>query len=184
MTTQKTIDIPHLGGSQIGYRFGAEYDPALPTLVLINSFTTSSELYLSQFADKDLVSKVNLLALEPYGHGATRTASEQFTYWDSAIANLQVLERLGIPSAFVLGTSQGGWIAMRMALLAPNRIKGVIPGSSHQNSLTFDELQRWFTQREAERVEVQFETWRESFEPLPDPRVVGCTSHGLLETCA
>jgi len=127
MLAIETIDIPHFGGSRIGYRFGAEYNPALPTMVLVNSFTTSSELYRAQFADQALMSKVNLLALEPYGHGATRTESEQFTYWDSAIANLQVLEKLGISSAFVLGTSQGGWIAVRMAILAPDVIKGIIP---------------------------------------------------------
>lgn len=127
MTKFQTIDIPHLGGSKIGCRTVGDYNSHLPTLVLINSFTTSSELYRLQFADPNLVSKVNLLALEPYGHGATRTASEQFTYWDSAIANIQVLDHLGIKSAFVLGTSQGGWIAMRMALLSPSRIDGVIP---------------------------------------------------------
>lgn len=131
MTSLQTIEIPHLGGSAIGCRFSAPYNPALPTLVLINSFTTSSDLYRKQFADTALVSRVNLLALEPYGHGATRTSSEQFTYWDSAIANLQVLDKLGIEAAFVLGTSQGGWIAVRMAILAPSRIKGIIPlGSS------------------------------------------------------
>lgn len=127
MSNLQIIEIPHLGGSQIGYRLAADYNPGLPTLVMINSFTTSSELYRKQFADENLVSKINLLAIEPYGHGGTRTTSEQFTYWDSAIANIQVLERLGIPSAFALGTSQGGWIAMRMALLAPSRINGVIP---------------------------------------------------------
>lgn len=127
MLAIETIEIPHLGGSQVGYRFGAKYNPALPTMVLVNSFTTSSELYRAQFADNALTSKVNLLAIEPYGHGATRTKSEQFTYWDSAIANLQVLEKLGISSAFVLGTSQGGWIAVRMAILAPDAIRGIIP---------------------------------------------------------
>lgn len=30
-------------------------------------------------------------------------------------------------------------------------------------------------------MEVQFETWKESFSGLPDPRVVGRTSHGLLD---
>src|SRR5688500_5289162 len=61
-----------------------------------------------------------------YGHGRTRGSYEQFTYWDSAIANLQVLDALGISAAFVLGTSQGGWIAARMAMLAPGSVKGVI----------------------------------------------------------
>jgi pimeloyl-ACP methyl ester carboxylesterase len=123
----KTIDVPHLGGSQIGYCFGAVYNPALPTLVMVNSFTTSSELYKDQFEDKALLSKINLLAIEPYGHGLTCTKRPTFTYWDTAIANIQVLEKLGISSAFALGTSQGGFIVARMALVEPGKIRGIIP---------------------------------------------------------
>ena len=122
----QTVTVPHLGGSTIGYTFGQDYDPSKPTLVLVNSFTTSVELYRPQFADEALSGTANLLAIEPFGHGATRASYEQFTYWDSAVANLQVLEALGIDQAFALGTSQGGWIAARMAMLAPERVKGII----------------------------------------------------------
>jgi pimeloyl-ACP methyl ester carboxylesterase len=127
MSDTETIQIPHLGGSTIGYRFGKTHDASLPTLVMVNSFTTSVELYRPQFADEKLAATANLLALEPYGHGQTRASYEQFTYWDTAIAGLQVLDALGISEAFVLGTSQGGWIAARMAMLAPGTIKGIIP---------------------------------------------------------
>jgi pimeloyl-ACP methyl ester carboxylesterase len=123
----QTIRIPHLGGSMIAYRFGRAYDASLPTLVMVNSFITSSALYEPQFSDAALAATANLLAIELYGHGATRTDVEQFTYWDTAAANLQVLDALGIPSAFVLGTSQGGWICARMAMLAPHKIKGIMP---------------------------------------------------------
>lgn len=123
---EQTVQVPHLGGSTVGYTFGRPYDPALPTLALINSYTTSAELYRPQFADPALGSAVNLLALEPYGHGRTRASYEHFTYWDSAVANLQALEALGIREAFVLGTSQGGWVAVRMTLLAPDVAKGLI----------------------------------------------------------
>ncbi|MEU8874950.1 alpha/beta hydrolase [Streptomyces javensis] len=124
---ERTVEIPHLGGSTVGCAFARPYDPALPTLVLINSYTTSAELYRPQFADPALGSAANLLALEPYGHGRTRASYQHFTYWDSAVANLQALEALGIREAFVLGTSQGGWVAVRMALLAPDAVKGLIP---------------------------------------------------------
>jgi len=126
MSSAETITVPHLGSSTIGYRFGQPYDAALPTLVMVNSFSTSVELYRPQFADEKLAATANLLALEPYGHGRTRATYGQFTYWDSAVANLQVLDALGIPEAFVLGTSQGGWVATRMAMLAPRTVKGVI----------------------------------------------------------
>lgn len=98
------------------------YDPSKPTLILVNSFTTSSELYQEQYQNQKLTSKMNLLAIELLGHGQTRTKSENFTYWDTAIMNLQVMDVLGIKKAFVLGTSQGGWITVRMALLAPDKV--------------------------------------------------------------
>lgn len=122
----ETAAVAHLGGSTVGYRFGQPYDAAKPTLVLVNSFSTSVELYRPQFADDQLRQTANLLAIELYGHGATRAGYEQFTYWDSAVANLQVLAALGIDKAFVLGTSQGGWVAARMALLAPSSVQGIM----------------------------------------------------------
>jgi pimeloyl-ACP methyl ester carboxylesterase len=127
MSSTETITVPHLGSSSIGYRFGKPYDASLPTLALVNSFSTSVELYRPQFADAALRGTANLLALELYGHGQTRSTYEHFTYWDSAVANLQLLEALGIDEAFVLGTSQGGWVAARMAMLAPRVVKGIIP---------------------------------------------------------
>jgi microsomal epoxide hydrolase len=36
------------------------------------------------------------------------------------------MDKLGIDEAFALGTSQGGWIVARMALLAPRRIRGLL----------------------------------------------------------
>lgn len=123
----QTITVPHLGSSNVGHKFGRPYDGSLPTLVMVNSFTTSVELYRPQFANAGLAESANLLAIEPYGHGRTRSSYEQFTYWDTAHANLQVLAALDISEAFVLGTSQGGWVAARMAMLSPDIVKGIIP---------------------------------------------------------
>lgn len=122
MSNTKTIRVPHLGGIDAGYQMPYPYDASKPTLVLVNSFTTSSDLYRGQFDNKQLTDAMNLLAIELLGHGATRSKKENFTYWDTAIMNLQVMEALGIKKAFVLGTSQGGWITARMALLAPERV--------------------------------------------------------------
>lgn len=122
MPETKTVHVPHLGGIDAGYKLSDSYDGSKPTLVLVNSFTTSSELYGSQFADKKLTDKMNLLAIELLGHGKTRTHATTWTYWDTAIMNVQVLEALNIPKAFVLGTSQGGWITVRMALVAPDKV--------------------------------------------------------------
>uniref|UniRef100_A0A8H7K5Y0 AB hydrolase-1 domain-containing protein n=1 Tax=Bionectria ochroleuca TaxID=29856 RepID=A0A8H7K5Y0_BIOOC len=142
MTTPiKTLLVPHLGGIHVGHRVSASLlDPAKPTLVLFNPFTTTADYFLPQFQDKALTDALNLVAIEPLGHGKTQLKkTESFTHWDSAIMSLQLLDILGIDKDFTSGTSQGGWIATRMALLASDRVwasifqtvKGVIPiGSS------------------------------------------------------
>ncbi|KAF5594847.1 microsomal epoxide hydrolase [Fusarium pseudoanthophilum] len=128
MAAKSTIKVPHLGGIDAGYRVsGSGIDSSKPTIVLVNSMCTTSSLFEAQFSAQELTDKVNLLAIEPLGHGATSSKSEHFTYWDSAIMNLQVMEALGVDKAFALGTSAGGWIVVRMALLAPEKILGVLP---------------------------------------------------------
>ncbi|KAK4903246.1 hypothetical protein LTR27_000174 [Elasticomyces elasticus] len=131
MPNTKIQHVDHLGGIDAAYQMPQPYDEKKPTLVLVNSFTTSSELYQSQYANKELNDAMNLISIELLGHGQTRTKSENFTYWDTAIMNIQVLDALDITGpgkkVFVLGTSQGGWITTRMALLAPDKITGIIP---------------------------------------------------------
>ncbi|KAK4507097.1 hypothetical protein PRZ48_000831 [Zasmidium cellare] len=128
MSSTKTIHVPHLGGIEAGYQMPEKYDASKPTLVMVNSFTTSAELYQKQFENEKLRARMNLLAVEVLGHGSTRCKTEHWTYWDTAVMNLQVLDALGVTGkVFVLGTSQGGWVTVRMALLAPERIAGIIP---------------------------------------------------------
>ena len=137
MGNTKTVHVPHLGGIDAGYQMPHPYDSSKPTLVLVNSFTTSAELYQKQYANKELNDKMNLVAIELLGHGQTRTKSENFTYWDTAIMNLQVIEALGIKGkVFVLGTSQGGWITVRMALLAPDQVRRLPDQILSSNPLT------------------------------------------------
>ncbi|KAB5545511.1 Alpha/Beta hydrolase protein [Coniochaeta sp. 2T2.1] len=126
MAATTTIEVPHLGGIKAGYALSGEYDAKKPTVVLINSMCTTVSLFKAQFESTELTNAVNLLAIEPLGHGATSCPTEHFTYWDTAIMALQVLDKLGIQKAFALGTSQGGWMVARMALLAPDRILGLM----------------------------------------------------------
>jgi pimeloyl-ACP methyl ester carboxylesterase len=123
MSNTKTLTVPHLGGITAGYQTSGPIDPSKPTLLLINSFNTSSELYRDALSNAALTGAMNLVAIELLGHGQTRAHTAQhWTYWDTATMNLQVMEKLGVQKAFVLGTSQGGWVTVRMALLAPERV--------------------------------------------------------------
>lgn len=58
------------------------------------------------------------------GHGST-TQEGSWTYWDSARDLLGLMDRLEIDSAFLVGMSQGGFVQLRSALLAPKRVRGL-----------------------------------------------------------
>lgn len=124
MAATQTIEVPHLGGIKAGYAISGDgkIDATKPTCVLINAMCMTVSLYRDQFDDKALTDAVNLLAIEPLGHGATSCPNEHFTYWDTAVMALQVMEKLGVQRAYALGTSQGGWMVARMALLAPEKV--------------------------------------------------------------
>ncbi|KAI1779431.1 putative alpha/beta hydrolase [Hypoxylon cercidicola] len=127
MAATQTIQVPHLD-AQVGYAISnGKIDPSKPTTVLINGMCVNVGMYRDQMASDRLTAATNLLAIEPLGHGSTTCASEHFTYWDTALVALQAMEALGVSKAFALGTSHGGWIVTRMALLAPERIQGLIP---------------------------------------------------------
>jgi pimeloyl-ACP methyl ester carboxylesterase len=124
MPPTQTLTVPHLAGITAGYQTSGPIDPSKPTLVLINSFGTSSALYRDALSNSSLTARMNLVAIELLGHGETRAhKTAHWTYWDTAHMNLQVMQKLGVDKAFVLGTSQGGWVTVRMALVAPDRVR-------------------------------------------------------------
>jgi 3-oxoadipate enol-lactonase len=59
------------------------------------------------------------------GHGGT-AATGPFSYWDSAKDVIGLLDHLGIDSAVLAGMSQGGFLSLRAALLAPERVRGLV----------------------------------------------------------
>lgn len=139
------ITLTHLGTLKVGYRISnTSIDPSKPTLVCINSMCMTTALFDAQFADAALTSRMNILAIEPLGHGSTTLPSRaaHFTYWDSAAVALEVMTALDVRKAFVLGTSQGGWIVVRMALLSPDRILGLLPLGTSMDAETHESREK------------------------------------------
>lgn len=130
----QTMKVPHLGGIDVAYRTSGSLDASKPTLVLVHSFMTSGALYDAQLKSEKLKAVANMVAVDLLGHGDTRAPVENFTYWDSAIMILQLLDTLKVNKFFALGTSQGGWIVVRMALLAPNQVRASITNAQHNPS--------------------------------------------------
>src|SRR5215470_12918310 len=60
------------------------------------------------------------------GHGQTQTSPDPFTYWDSASDVLGLLDHLGVERAVLAGMSQGGFLSMRAAMTAPERVRALV----------------------------------------------------------
>ena len=65
------------------------------------------------------------------GFGRTGPVSEPFSYWTSANDVLSLMSALDIGTAALVGLSQGGFLSMRAALLAPERISALILLATH-----------------------------------------------------
>jgi pimeloyl-ACP methyl ester carboxylesterase len=60
------------------------------------------------------------------GFGQTESDGKPFSYWDSASDALGLLSSLGIERAVLAGMSQGGFLSLRAALAAPERVKALV----------------------------------------------------------
>ncbi|RPB00753.1 alpha/beta-hydrolase, partial [Choiromyces venosus 120613-1] len=128
MSNTSVIDLPH--DRKVSYRFHpvSERVGDYPTLILHHSFATTLRLYDGCFANEEISQLCNILAVDAFGHGGSsmKEDDQAWTYWDTAQMSLDLMETLGITKAYVLGTSQGGFVAVRMALLQPQKVLGLI----------------------------------------------------------
>ena len=65
------------------------------------------------------------VTIDARGHGESPT-EETFDYWDVAGDVLAVLDHLEIDQAILAGTSQGGFVTLRVALLRPHLVTGLV----------------------------------------------------------
>jgi len=94
-----------------------------PAVALAHGFCMDHTMFDSQVAD--LRHDYRVIAWDQRGWGGTRAAGP-FTLWDSAEDLLSLLDYLDVKRAVLCGMSQGGFVALRAALLAPNRVRGLV----------------------------------------------------------
>jgi 3-oxoadipate enol-lactonase len=94
-----------------------------PAVVLSHGYLMDSSMFDLQVAA--LAPEYRVITWDERGFGGT-SATAPFTYWDSAADVLGLLDHLGIRQAVVGGMSQGGFLSLRAALLAPERVRALI----------------------------------------------------------
>lgn len=93
-------------------------------VVLSHGFLMDREMFDPQV--EALSPEFRVITWDERGFGETVFDGEPFTYWDSARDCLGLLEHLGIDRAVLGGMSQGGFLSLRAALLAPGRVQALV----------------------------------------------------------
>lgn len=94
-----------------------------PAVILSHGFLMDHSMFDAQV--EALRATHRVVTWDERGFGGTKAVGD-FTYWDSARDVLSIMDHLGIASAVVGGMSQGGFISLRVALTAPERVRGLI----------------------------------------------------------
>ncbi|HEX6488978.1 MAG TPA: alpha/beta hydrolase [Candidatus Dormibacteraeota bacterium] len=93
-------------------------------VVLSHGFLMDAEMFEPQVAA--LRDRYRMITWDQRGHGRTSFDGKAFTYWDCAEDLAALLDHLGIERAVLGGMSAGGFISLRLALLQPERVLGLI----------------------------------------------------------
>ncbi len=94
-----------------------------PAIVLSHGLLFDHSMFDLQVAA--LAGEYRVICWDERGHGQTK-APGSFSYWDSARDVLGLLDYLGLDQAVLAGMSQGGFLSLRAALLAPERVRALI----------------------------------------------------------
>jgi pimeloyl-ACP methyl ester carboxylesterase len=114
--------VAEVNGAQIAYDDSGE--AAGPPILLAHGFLMDRSMFSGQVEALSATHRV--ICWDERGFGDTVYDGEPFTYWDSAADGLALLDHLGIDEAVVGGMSQGGFVSLRMALLAPERVRALV----------------------------------------------------------
>ncbi|WP_067819202.1 alpha/beta fold hydrolase [Nocardia inohanensis] len=95
-----------------------------PALLLGHGFFMDAEMWEPQL--DGLAERYRVIAVDARGHGRTEDSGKAFTYWDMAWDSWRIADELGLDRVVLGGLSQGGFTALRMALLQPGRTQGLV----------------------------------------------------------
>jgi pimeloyl-ACP methyl ester carboxylesterase len=93
-------------------------------LVLAHGFFMDRSMFEPQVTA--LRERWRVITYDERGHGEAADEPDPHSYWDLAEDLTGLLDHLGVQQAVVGGMSQGGFIALRLALRHPERVVGLV----------------------------------------------------------
>ena len=95
-----------------------------PVVILAHGFLMDQTMFDPQVAV--LSPEFRVITWDERGFGQTKWDGKEFNYWDSARDCLGLMDHLGIQKCVIGGMSQGGFLTLRAALTAPERVTALV----------------------------------------------------------
>lgn len=117
-----------VNGQDLYYTDTGSAGDGRPAVVFSHGPLLDSSMWQPQI--EELMASHRCVAWDRRLHGRTRDDGVPHSHWDSAADLLRLLDHLGIEQAALAGHSQGGFVALRAALLAPERVTALVLSST------------------------------------------------------
>lgn len=108
-------------GTTIAYSI---YGKGEATLVFVHGWSCDSRYWVNQIPY--FSSKYRVITIDLAGHGNSGLSREEYTVKAFGQDIVAVLEKLDVDNAILIGHSMGGEIVLQAAVLAPDRVSGII----------------------------------------------------------
>lgn len=115
-----------------------------PTIFFLHGSPSSMAVYNVYFEDPDLAQWANLIAADRPGYGYSDPGRSETSVRRQAEMMWHILEQEGFPSPlYIIGSSYGGTVAAKMAMLKPDKVDGMVlvsaslaPGEEHTYAIS------------------------------------------------
>jgi pimeloyl-ACP methyl ester carboxylesterase len=98
-----------------------------PTVFFLHGSPSSLSVYNTYYGDTDLASWANIIAADRPGYGYSGLGRSETSVRRQAEKMWRILEKENLPSPlYIIGSSYGGTVAAKMAMLYPERVDGLV----------------------------------------------------------
>src|SRR5580698_3167117 len=111
-------------GATVGF---TDSGGAGPVVVFSHGLLMNHTMFAAQV--EALRDAYRVVTWDERGHGEAEHDGT-WSYWDSAADVLALLDHLGVERAVLAGMSQGGFVSLRAALIAPDRVRALVLNDS------------------------------------------------------
>lgn len=120
------VEVMDYEGRNLGYMTLHRHD-TLPTLFFLHGSPSNMHVYNDYYQDTVLAQWANIIAADRPGYGFSDPGRSEKSIRKQAHEMWKILEHEGFPGPlYIIGSSYGGSVAAKMAMLKPDKVDGMV----------------------------------------------------------